>query len=228
MRYPVAMDRPPLSLALVAILIAACSGDDPSPAPKPPRAVDREKPPEVDQPVADGSSGIRGRLDHRLVHEKAPAVVYIERIEGRTFEPPAEDAVVDQVESVFIPRVQGVLVGSTVEFVNSDGIRHNVQEDAEDPAFDLNFRPRQTEEVVLDEPGVIRLICRFHSDMEAWLVVVETPWFATTGPDGSFALPGVPPGTYRLTFWHEQLESRTIEVIVVEGRSTEAVFELPE
>jgi hypothetical protein len=52
--------------------------------------------------------------------------------------------------------------------------------------------------------------------MEAYVLVVDTPWFGRTDADGKATIPNVPPGRYRLQLWHPQQKalppSRDIEI----------------
>ena len=62
--------------------------------------------------------------------------------------------------------------------------------------------------------------------MSGWIIVIDHPYHDITGADGSFVLENVPPGTYTLEVWHEDLGSTTRTVTVTAGQSTEASFEL--
>jgi len=50
--------------------------------------------------------------------------------------------------------------------------------------------------------------------MEAWVVVLDHPFFAVTGADGQFEIPGLPPGKHTLVAWQERLGEREAEVEV--------------
>ena len=39
--------------------------------------------------------------------------------------------------------------------------------------------------------------------MKSWVWAFDHPYWAVTGADGRFAIPGVPPGARRLVVWHE-------------------------
>lgn len=171
------------------------------------------------------TGAIAGRLDN-LFARKYPAAVYVEALEGREFKPPKEHPVMDQVNLVFTPRVLPVLVGSTVDFPNSDEVRHNVYTTKSSCcSFNLGTYPSgETREVECEATGVITLLCNVHAEMVGYIVVCPTPWFATTGKKGDFRIDGVPPGSYRLTFWHEKLEAQTMEVVVTADAVAEVTF----
>lgn len=137
----------------------------------------------------------------------ANVFVYVKTgLEGRSFPVPAEPVVLDQQKCWYTPRVVGVRVGQSFEVRNSDPLLHNVRAQAEvNQAFNQG-QPVQgvrynhtfsTEEVM------VPLKCDVHAWMNAWVGVVNHPYFAVTGPSGEFSLPNLPPGTYAVEAWHE-------------------------
>ncbi len=56
--------------------------------------------------------------------------------------------------------------------------------------------------VTFTKPGIVRVYCDIHSDMNATILVFNHPYFATPADDGTFAIHGVPEGKYRLCLWH--------------------------
>jgi plastocyanin len=169
---------------------------------------------------------IEGTVKNRWL-SRIEGAVYVEKIEGKTFDPPKEKASMDQKNTVFVPHVLVVMQGTTVEFPNSDSVRHNVfSSKKSSTAFNLGtYEPGATKEVVFDKPGENSLLCNVHSEMSAFVIVTETPWFATTEKKGTFSIANVPAGTYRLTAWHEKLEGKTIDVTVEAGKTVTADFE---
>jgi hypothetical protein len=71
---------------------------------------------------------------------------------------------------------------------------------------------------------MVRLKCDVHNWMAAYIGVMAHPFFAVTGPDGTFALAGVPPGTYVVEAWHETLGTRTAQVTVGRQQAGTATF----
>ena len=63
---------------------------------------------------------IVGKVKAHGVKNSADAVIYIDKIASKTFAAPKEHARFDQRNLVFHPHVLPILVGTTVDFLNSD------------------------------------------------------------------------------------------------------------
>lgn len=174
-------------------------------------------------PTATGT--IRGALKSPFAR-RYTGVVFIDAIQGRAFDPSAQNPVMDQKSLRFEPHVLPVLVGSTIDFPNNDEVRHNVYTtDSSSCRFNLGTYPTSTvKHVTCDTPGVIVLLCNVHAEMSAYIVVTSTPYFALTDTRGEFVIPEVPAGEYTLTFWHERLESQKLDVVVKAGETTTREF----
>lgn len=117
----------------------------------------------------------------------------------------------DQRNLKFIPRVLPVLVGTTVEFPNNDKTWHNVYSKSEAKEFDLGLYPAgETRSVTFDKPGVVRILCNVHPNMEAYVVVKDRPYFTTPDPRGNYTLDRVPLGQRRLEIWHPEFGTRLV------------------
>jgi len=66
--------------------------------------------------------------------------------------------------------------------------------------------------------------CDVHGWMNAWVGVLDHPYYAVTSADGSFSLKGLPPGTYTIEAWHEKLGTQTQTVTVAEKESKDVQF----
>jgi Carboxypeptidase regulatory-like domain len=135
---------------------------------------------------------------------------------------PADPAILDQNGCLYYPRVLGVVVGQDIEIRNSDPLMHNIKAvPTEQRGFNIS-QPRagMTTTRSFDTPEImVPLECSVHGWMNAYVGVVEHPYFATSGPDGTFSIPGLPAGTYTIEAWHETLGTRTLEVEVEDGGS---------
>lgn len=141
------------------------------------------------------------------------AVVYATR-EGREGGAPAKrSAVMDQKNRQFVPHVLPVQVGTSVQFPNSDDIRHQVYSFSPAKKFQLPlYTGTPANPVVFDKPGVAILGCNIHDQMSAYVVVVDTPYFAATGRDGRVTLPNLGAGRYVVHVWHADLKADSLSL----------------
>jgi plastocyanin len=133
----------------------------------------------------------------------ANAVVFLESKDARTSAKPLKGIEVQQIDKRFDTNVTVVTAGTEVHFPNRDKVRHHVYSFSPPKPFELKlYAGMPANPVTFDKPGIVVLGCNIHDKMTAWIVVVETPYFAMTGPDGTVTLRDVPPGSYRLRTWH--------------------------
>jgi len=117
-----------------------------------------------------------------------------------------------QKNKMFQPHLLVITVGSTVDFPNLDPIFHNAFSNYSGQLFDIGlYPPGSTRSVRFSRAGIVRVFCNIHSSMSAVIVVVDTPLFAVTKRDGSFAIEGVPEGEHKLMFFHERATQSTLE-----------------
>lgn len=154
--------------------------------------------------------------------------VYVkDGLTGHAFPIPTEPVVLDQDKCRYAPRVLGVRVGQPLAIRNSDPLLHNIRAEAKinqpfnmsTPIEGVSFnRVFATREVMVD------IKCDVHAWMRAYVGVLEHPYFGTTGPDGRVALNNLPPGTYTIEAWHEQLGVKTQQVTVGAKESKDVSF----
>ena len=146
---------------------------------------------------------------------KANTVVYIENAAGN-FSPPAKHPQMDQKNLTFIPRVLPVLAGSTVDFLNNDDVLHNVFCPDKCSKFDLGSYGRGVvKSYKYDKIGCQSVVlCNVHPEMEAYIIVLQNPYFSVTDKDGNFSIKGVPAGKYTLCVWNEKLKSAPKQITV--------------
>jgi plastocyanin len=169
---------------------------------------------------------LHGKVVAHGVRNSADAVVYVDRIAGKTFAPPAEHAKIDQKKMLFNPHVLPVLEGTTVDFLNSDALLHNVfSPDACADRFNLGTWPQgQVKSFTFKKECFASLLCKVHPEMEGFVAALPTPYFAVTSADGSYDIKGVPDGTYTVKVWHPKLKAAQ-KSVTVKG-ATEADFEI--
>jgi len=117
--------------------------------------------------------------------------------------------VLDQRTCRYVPHVQALPVGSTLEVVNGDPTLHNVHGYlGQATAFNLAMPSKDSRlSRQLKKPGLVVVKCDVHDWMSAYVWVVDAP-AAVTGEDGAYAIANIPPGTYEVTAWHEKLGER--------------------
>lgn len=169
---------------------------------------------------------IHGKVACKGTRDCADAVVYVDAIPGKTFPAPQAHEKVNQLNLVFEPHVLPVLVGTTVDFLNSDALLHNVfSPDACAEKFNLGTWPKgQIRSFTFKKDCVATLLCKVHAEMEAFVVAVPTPYYAVTKADGSFRIADVPDGSYTAKVWHPKLKPASKPVTVT--GATELAFEI--
>jgi plastocyanin len=167
---------------------------------------------------------IHGKVATKGVRDSSNAVVYVEKVPGKTFAAPTVHARMNQKGMEFLPHVLPLLAGTTVDFLNSDSVLHNVfSPDACSDRFNLGTWPQgQTKSYTFKKECFATLLCKVHPEMEGFVAVLPTPYFAVTSPDGSYEIKDVPDGTYTVKVWHPKLKS-TQKSVAVKG-PTEASF----
>ncbi|HEY7376540.1 MAG TPA: carboxypeptidase regulatory-like domain-containing protein [Polyangia bacterium] len=144
------------------------------------------------------------------------------------YDPPATPASVDQQACMYRPRVQGIVLGQPLKVTNSDQTLHNIHgykgastlfNQAEVPGL-----PPMTKQLN-DADQIVKLKCDVHPWMTAYVLVSSHPYFAVTGDDGTFKIPGVPPGSYTVEAWHERYGAKTAQITVAGDKPAEAAFQ---
>jgi hypothetical protein len=168
----------------------------------------------------------------------ANAVVVVHGVAGGV--PGARpEALIDNLRCRFIPRVQVVTRGQTLRVRSSDPILHNTHPvlvgDPEvyianvalvAPGQSMDLTRRLVEKLPPAGEGLVRIGCDVHPWMRAWLLVLDHPYAAVTGREGTFAIADVPPGSYTLGLWHETLGRGEQRVTVPSGGTATVDFEL--
>jgi plastocyanin len=151
-------------------------------------------------------------------------------LEGKKFAPPKEPAVLDQSGCVYTPHVVGVMVGQTLQVRNSDATLHNVMANLRtNKAFNegMGFKGGTIEKVFQNAEFKADFRCFMHPWMVAYVHVMEHPYYAVTGLDGTFTLRGLPPGEYEIATLHESSRfeaSARVTVKVGAGETQKIAF----
>ena len=141
-------------------------------------------------------------------------------LQGKRFTPPKEPAVLDQQGCVYTPHVVTVMTGQPLLVKNSDPFLHNVRAAAaNNPPF--NFGQPTVDKgtpLVFLSPERMWVKCDIHPWMNAYVHVIDNPYFAVSDESGAFKLPDLPPGTYTVSAWHEVYGEQSQKVTVQPGR----------
>jgi len=120
----------------------------------------------------------------------------------------------------FVPHVVAIEAGQSIDFVQTSPTLvniHLVGSANAEQNFAMNGRGRRSVLFPEVEPGFIRLKSEVHPWMSAWIAVLPHPWFAVTGPDGRYAIEGIPPGARRLVLRHPRLGEQTVDLVLGAG-----------
>ncbi len=147
------------------------------------------------------------------------SVVYVDAIAGKTFPAPTQKPLIDQKGLAFNPHVTAIQQGTTVEFLNSDTVQHNVFWPSisgnKKLTGNLGTWPKgEKKSFKFDNPGVVPLLCNVHPEMSGYIVVSPTPYFAETDASGNYKIDNVPDGKYNVVAWHEGNKPQTKSVDV--------------
>ena len=169
-----------------------------------------------------------GTVSGKISGAAAGSVVWVDNPSGKT-EAPTTPFTMDQKGLIFVPHILIVPVGSTVDFVNSDAVQHNVFWTGiggnKKLGKNLGTWPQgQKRSFKFDDPGVVTLLCNVHPEMSAYLVVVPTTYYAVTNAAGEFTIENVPDGPHAITVWHEGMKQQTSQINV--SGNTKADLEL--
>jgi plastocyanin len=168
---------------------------------------------------------IKGKVSVQGIKSAESIAVYIDTIPDKKFEAPTTKPVMDQTKMTFSPHVMVVQVGTTVEFLNSDPVGHNVYWPSisgnKKLAHNLGTWPKgEKKGFQFNDPGVASLLCNVHPEMNGYIVVAPTPYFAVTDKNGAYEIKNVPPGKYTLKTWSEDGKVTTQTIEVGEGGTT--------
>jgi plastocyanin len=175
--------------------------------------------------VASHAGDIKGKVSVQGIKSAEHIAVYVDTIPDKKFDAPAAKPVVDQTKMTFNPHVLVVQVGTTVDFLNNDPVGHNVYWPSvsgnKKLAHNLGTWPKgEKKSFQFTEVGVAGLLCNVHPEMNGYIVVSPTPYFAVTDKNGNYEIKNVPPGKYTLKTWSEDGKVTTQAVEIAAGAVT--------
>jgi plastocyanin len=168
---------------------------------------------------------IKGKVSVQGIKSAENIAVYVDAIPDKKFEAPKDHVLVDQRKMAFIPHVVAVQAGTTVDFLNSDPVGHNVYWPSisgnKKLQHNLGTWPKgEKKSFQFNDLGVASLLCNVHPEMNGYVVVVATPYFAVTDKEGNFEIKNVPAGKYTVKTWSEDGKPTTQAVEVGAGTAS--------
>jgi plastocyanin len=155
--------------------------------------------------------------------------VYLKGVKG-VYDLKHPAALIDQEKKVFIPHLLPVQKGQKVIFKNSDPLTHNVHvywgkrsmfNGVQEIDGNYEWVPKRTGQHVI--------LCNIHTEMSAFLLVLDHPFFAivdsrqdSKGKSSQFTIQDVPEGTYTLVAVSDlrgKLVEREKEIIIKAGET---------
>ena len=160
-----------------------------------------------------------GTISGKVSGVSGESVVYVDTIPGKTFPAPTQRPVMDQKGLMYAPHVLPIQVGTTVDFLNSDNVAHNVfwisVGGNKKLGHNLGMWPQgEKRSFKFDTSGTVALLCNVHPEMIAYVEVIPTPYFAETDKSGNYKIENVPDGSYTVTAWHEGAKNQSKPVVV--------------
>lgn len=161
-----------------------------------------------------------------ITDEAQQVVVFILEAKKK-FSPSSKHPKMAQNKRTFIPHVLPVLVGSEVDFPNFDKIYHAVYSDSAAKKIELpEYADGDSRTVKFDKEGIVELFCGIHTNMNAYILILQNPFFSM--PDGShhYIIKDVPPGEYVLKAWHPRLDPKEQKITVPASGTLTVDFKL--
>jgi plastocyanin len=172
-------------------------------------------------PAAAGT--VKGKFPVADAHEAERTVIYIEQVPERSVPKPLAPPVkLSQKGARFSPSVLPVLKGSSVDLTNDDFVTHSVFSKSKVKPFDLGlYGQGQAKVMKFEQPGPVEIFCAIHPRMSGVILVLQNPFFTKPAADGSFTLPNVPAGAWKLRVYRPGLLKEPVQVKVPAKGSVE-------
>src|SRR3954471_2888440 len=202
----------------VAMLDGAAPKNEPIKMNADPVCVKENTSPQFQETYEVGSDG--KSLGNVFVYVKDGLGAYV-------FDTPTKSATIDQKSCRYHPHVFGIMVNQPLEIVNSDPTLHNIHALPKDNAEFNNGQPIQgmkMNHTFTKKEVMVPFKCDVHGWMNAYVGVLDNPYYAVTKDDGKFELNSLPPGTYTIEAWHEKLGPMTQTVTLGAKDSKEVNF----
>jgi plastocyanin len=143
------------------------------------------------------------------------------------FPVPTKSVVLGQHGCRYVPHVVGIQVGQTLDIVNDDDTLHNIHAvPVKNGEFNKpqEFKGFRNTHVFNTTEVMVPFKCDVHKWMNAYVGVLDHPFFAVSGKDGSFTIEGLPPGTYTIEAVHEKYGRQTQTITLAAKGSQDISF----
>lgn len=158
----------------------------------------------------------------------ADAVVYAIPIGAKIPAKPPGTAIIDQIHRQFVPKVTILQTGTSVSFPNKDNIEHDVYSFSPAKTFELKlYSGVPAHPVVFDKPGLVVLGCNIHDQMIAYVMVVDTSYFAKSNASGVATIEGLPAGDYDIKAWYYRMPDGAAKPVRRVTISTDQTLKFP-
>ena len=158
----------------------------------------------------------------------ANVFVYVKEGVSGSYSPPDEAQLLNQEGCTYSPHVAGIMTGQKLVIRNSDSTLHNVHAlPKNNQEFNQGqpFQGMELEKEFDTAEVMVRFKCDVHPWMGAYMGVLDHPFFAVSGADGSFEIDGLPAGDYVIEAWHETLGTQTQSVSVAADGAVDVTFD---
>ncbi|WP_240778298.1 hypothetical protein [Shewanella polaris] len=119
----------------------------------------------------------------------------------------SKKAEVHQKDKQFSPYITIVQKDKDVAFVNEDDITHHIYSALGPKRFAFKLRHNQEQQVLrFEQTGHVSMGCNIHDWMSGHLLVVDTPFYAVTNPQGQVTFADLPADDFKIVVWHPQLK----------------------
>src|ERR1700733_15226049 len=147
---------------------------------------------------------------------------------GALTEVPTKEPVFDQKNCMYTPHVLAMDVNQKFKVTTSDQTTHNIHPNPNPMTGNIPWNQSQPPGAAPVEKSWkatewIPVQCNIHPWMHGWFAVVKGP-YATSGDSGDYTIDNVPPGSYTVTAWQEDLGTQTAKVTVAAGAAGSANF----
>ncbi|QIN67909.1 hypothetical protein SBC1_79560 (plasmid) [Caballeronia sp. SBC1] len=156
--------------------------------------------------IGANAASVRVQVTDQLGAPVKDAIVYAMPESGKLPATKPPGAVIDQIKRQFVPLVSVAQTGAAITFPNKDNIEHDVYSFSPAKRFELNlYHGIPAKPVVFDNPGLVVMGCNIHDTMVAYLLLVDTPYFAKTDANGHADIDNLPADSYKVTVWHYRM-----------------------